>query len=177
MDVTEFGNTEQIKFPHAADLQIGARFVRFGDKAPILRAARATALKRILEIATEKDVDAILIAGDLFESNQIANSLVEEVFGILAAHREIPIVILPGKHPLLAQVVADVERSRLFNTGRSSTVEDAGLDEMALDEFHSLCESLNIATEALREEVFEAMKNLLIADVGETVTTGSSSIQ
>lgn len=87
-----------MKFLHTADLQIGARFVRFGDKAEVLREARLTTLKRLLAIGRENAVDAILIAGDLFESNQIANTLVEEVYGILAACPEIPIVILPGNH-------------------------------------------------------------------------------
>jgi len=87
-----------MKFLHTADLQIGARFVRFGDQAEVLREARLTTLKRLLAIGRENAVDAILIAGDLFESNQIANPLVEEVFGILAACPEIPVVILPGNH-------------------------------------------------------------------------------
>ena len=96
--VTQFGYTEQMKFLHTADLQIGARFTRFGEKAEILRQARLTTLKRILEIAREKEVDAILIAGDLFESNQIANAIVEEAFSVLTAHPDVPIVILPGNH-------------------------------------------------------------------------------
>ena len=87
-----------MKILHTADLQIGARFTRFGEKADVLRAARLTTLQRVLEIAREKEVDAILIAGDLFESNRIANALVEEVMGILAAHPDVPIVILPGNH-------------------------------------------------------------------------------
>jgi len=87
-----------MKFLHTADLQIGARFVRFGEKAEVLREARLTTLKRILDLGQENAVDAILIAGDLFESNQIADTLVENVFGILADCPEIPIVILPGNH-------------------------------------------------------------------------------
>ena len=87
-----------MKFLHTADLQLGARFAQFGDKAEILRKARLATLKRIIKIGQEKRVDAILIAGDMFESNQIANALVEEAFGVLAACPEIPIVILPGNH-------------------------------------------------------------------------------
>ena len=87
-----------MKFLHTADLQIGARFTRFGEKAETLRAARLTTLRRILEIGLEKAVDAILIAGDMFESNQMENDLVEKVFDIMANHQEIPIVILPGNH-------------------------------------------------------------------------------
>jgi len=83
---------------HTADLQIGARFLRFGPKAGVLREARLETLGRILDLGREKSVDAILIAGDLFESNQIADPLVEKVFGVLAEHPGIPIIILPGNH-------------------------------------------------------------------------------
>lgn len=87
-----------MKFIHTADLQIGARFTQFGAKADILRAARLSTLKRILEIAQEKAVDGLLIAGDLFESNQIATTLVNEAFAALAACPEVPVIILPGNH-------------------------------------------------------------------------------
>ncbi len=87
-----------MKFIHTADLQIGARFTQFGEKAEILRAARLSALKRILEIAGENDVDAVLIAGDMFENNQIANNIVNEAFAILADCPDVPVVILPGNH-------------------------------------------------------------------------------
>ncbi len=87
-----------MKFVHTADLQIGARFTLFGEKAEILRAARLLALDHILQIARENDVDVVLIAGDMFESNQIANSIVDKAFAILAAYPDVPIVILPGNH-------------------------------------------------------------------------------
>ncbi len=87
-----------MKFIHTADIQIGARFAQFGEKADILRTARLSTLKRILHIAGEQDVDAVLIAGDMFESNQIATALVNEAFAALAACPEIPVVILPGNH-------------------------------------------------------------------------------
>lgn len=87
-----------MKFLHTADLQIGSRFMQFGDKADVLRAARPRALRRVLEIAREREVDAVLIAGDLFESNQIEDGLVQEVFEILTAGSGVPVFILPGNH-------------------------------------------------------------------------------
>ncbi len=87
-----------MKFIHTADIQIGARFTQFGEKAEVLRAARLSTLRRVLDIARENDVDAVLIAGDMFESNQIASSLVQEAFAALAAYPEVPVVILPGNH-------------------------------------------------------------------------------
>lgn len=87
-----------MRFIHTADLQIGARFTQFGEEAEILRAARLSTLKRVLDLAGERNVDALLIAGDMFESNQIATGLVNEAFAALAACPEIPVVILPGNH-------------------------------------------------------------------------------
>jgi len=87
-----------MKFLHTADLQIGARFVQFGAKAELLRAARVTALDRMLALAEAESVDAVLIAGDLFEDNQVADALVRQVIDVLAAHPRVPVVILPGNH-------------------------------------------------------------------------------
>ena len=87
-----------MKILHTADLQIGARFSRFGGKAKVLRNARLTTLKRILNIGRQKGVDGVIIAGDMFESNQIANDVVEEAFHVISSYPEIPIVILPGNH-------------------------------------------------------------------------------
>ncbi len=87
-----------MKFIHSADLQIGARFTQFGEKADILRAARLSTLRRILEIARDYNVDAVLLSGDMFENNQIEPRLVNEAFAALAACPGIPVVILPGNH-------------------------------------------------------------------------------
>lgn len=87
-----------IRFLHTADVQIGARFVQFGEQAGRLREARVRALTRLLATAAERGVDAVVIAGDLFESNQLADRLVGEVFEIFAAHDEVPVFILPGNH-------------------------------------------------------------------------------
>lgn len=71
-------NETRMKFVHTADLQIGARFAQFGDNAETLRTARVTALGRGLEIAKEESADAVLIAGDMFEDNQIGDDLVRQ---------------------------------------------------------------------------------------------------
>jgi DNA repair exonuclease SbcCD nuclease subunit len=87
-----------MRFIHTADLQIGARFSQFGDKATALRAARVQALARILDIAEAESADAVLIAGDMFEDNQVADALVRDVMAVLDAHASVPVVILPGNH-------------------------------------------------------------------------------
>lgn len=83
---------------HSADWQIGARFRQFGAQAGRLREARLRTLRRVLEMAAERQADALLIAGDLFEDHQIEPAVVAEVFELFASHGAVPIFILPGNH-------------------------------------------------------------------------------
>jgi len=87
-----------MKFLHTADLQIGARFTAFGEKAEDLRRARLDSLRRILALGLEARAEVILIAGDLFEHNEIDPAIVEATFEILADAPRVPVVILPGNH-------------------------------------------------------------------------------
>lgn len=83
---------------HSADWQLGARFAQFGAKASRLREARLITLKRTLELAVKHEVDAFLIAGDLFEDNQVDDSLVTATIELFRAYPSLPIYILPGNH-------------------------------------------------------------------------------
>ena len=86
-----------MRFIHSADWQLGARFPRFGVHAATLRAARLRALQTALNQAKELQVDAFLIAGDLFEDNQVDLDLVAQTAEILR-EATFPIFILPGNH-------------------------------------------------------------------------------
>ncbi len=87
-----------IRLVHSADWQLGARFSQFGAKAGQLRAARLTTLQKTLALAVSKQADAFLIAGDLFEDNQVDDALVRAVLDLLGAQPSLPIYILPGNH-------------------------------------------------------------------------------
>lgn len=86
------------RFVHSADWQLGARFRQFGSTADALRSARLTTLRRALELARDRQASAFLIAGDLFEDNQVAEKLVGEVVGLFGEFSLLPIYILPGNH-------------------------------------------------------------------------------
>ncbi|MCK9588159.1 MAG: DNA repair exonuclease [Terrimicrobiaceae bacterium] len=86
------------RFIHSADWQLGARFKQFGTKGDILREARLPTLRRALEFAQKKTVDAFLIAGDLFEDNQVEATLVATVIDLFREFPSVPIYILPGNH-------------------------------------------------------------------------------
>lgn len=83
---------------HSSDWQLGARFSQFGVKAGQLRSARLTTLQKTLALAVSKQCDAFLIAGDLFEDNQVDDTLVRTVLDLFRAHGSLPIYILPGNH-------------------------------------------------------------------------------
>ncbi|MBL9208603.1 MAG: DNA repair exonuclease [Opitutaceae bacterium] len=86
------------RFIHSADWQLGARFSQFGARASQLREARLTTLRRALDLARQQAVDAFLIAGDLFEDNQVDNALVTAVIDLFRERPDVPVYLLPGNH-------------------------------------------------------------------------------
>jgi DNA repair exonuclease SbcCD nuclease subunit len=86
------------RFIHSADWQLGARFSQFGQHGTLLRQARLETLQRTLALAREHHADALFIAGDLFEDNQVDNALITTVTDLFRAHPDILICILPGNH-------------------------------------------------------------------------------
>lgn len=87
-----------LRLIHSADWQLGARFAQFGSAAERLRAARLTTLGNTLALAIEHEADAFLIAGDLFEDNQVDDALVASAMDLFRANPSLPIYILPGNH-------------------------------------------------------------------------------
>lgn len=83
---------------HSADWQLGARFAQFGPAAPRLRAVRLETLRRTMELARTQEVDALLIAGDLFEDNQVDDALVAATLAVLGSEPAVPVYVLPGNH-------------------------------------------------------------------------------
>ena len=87
-----------IRFVHSADWQLGARFKQFGTKGDTLREARLQTLRRALEVARDCEADAFFVAGDLFEDNQVGETLVESVVDLFREFSPLPIFLLPGNH-------------------------------------------------------------------------------
>ena len=86
------------RFIHSADWQLGARFTQFGARGIRLREARIATLKRALALARDRAVDAFIIAGDLFEDNQVDEPVVSAVMDLFREYASVPIFILPGNH-------------------------------------------------------------------------------
>jgi DNA repair exonuclease SbcCD nuclease subunit len=87
-----------MKLLHSADWQLGKCFKQFGDKASELRQVRFETLRRALQTARDRRVDAFVVAGDLFEDNEVDDSVVRSAVSVFAAFADVPVFILPGNH-------------------------------------------------------------------------------
>jgi DNA repair exonuclease SbcCD nuclease subunit len=87
-----------MKLLHSADWQLGCRFNHFGDKADLLRQTRFKTLRRALEEARRLRVDAFIVAGDLFDDNEVQESVVTTALATFADYPDVPVFILPGNH-------------------------------------------------------------------------------
>ncbi len=87
-----------IRILHTADWQLGRSFAGLpAEAAPLLREARFDAVRTLARLARERRVDAVLVAGDVFDDNLAGNATMARA---LAATREFagPWVLLPGNH-------------------------------------------------------------------------------
>jgi Calcineurin-like phosphoesterase len=87
-----------VRFLHTADWQIGKPFANVpGDPGALLREERFAAVRRIAALAAERRCDAVLVAGDVFDSNFVSDSVVDRLVSALEAFPG-PWVLLPGNH-------------------------------------------------------------------------------
>jgi DNA repair exonuclease SbcCD nuclease subunit len=86
------------RFLHTADWQIGRQFATFDpEHAPILAEARIAAVERLAVLATEHRVDAVLVAGDVFDAQTVSDRTVRRLFNALAGYAG-PWLMIPGNH-------------------------------------------------------------------------------
>lgn len=88
---------------HTADIHLGVRLSGLGRSGDRVRAALRNTFGRIIDMAIDEKVDAVVIAGDLFDSNHISSSLIRFALGEINRLGEIPCVVLPGTHDCLEE--------------------------------------------------------------------------
>lgn len=87
-----------MKFIHSADWQIGRQYDRFGpDEGSLLAEARMQAVERIARIAADENVDAVLVAGDVFDAQTVSDRTIRRLFNVMQAYTGHWIMI-PGNH-------------------------------------------------------------------------------
>lgn len=95
-----------MKILHTADWQIGKQFANIkGDIAAFLREARFDVIKTIASLANQHKVDAVLVAGDVFDANEVSDTTIRKTLNAMQKYKG-PWILLPGNHdPALAQSV------------------------------------------------------------------------
>ena len=94
------------RFLHTADWQLGKQFANIpGDAGAALRSQRIETVKAIARLADERGVDAVLVAGDVFDANAVADRTLIQMRDALEGFGG-EWAFIPGNHdPALADSV------------------------------------------------------------------------
>ena len=127
-----------IKILHTADIHLGAKFSGLGDKGASQREQLRATFRNVIAAAVNERVNIVLIAGDLFDSNQQPQrnmDLVIEQFNVLGS-KDIPVCLVPGTHDSLdsSSIYRKVDfegkcpNLKVFTDGNMSCKEYPALD-------------------------------------------------
>lgn len=87
-----------LRLLHTADWQIGRVYTQFEpDDALALFEARFQTVERLAILAAKHAVDAVLVAGDVFDAQTVSDKTVRRLFNAMQAYSG-PWVLLPGNH-------------------------------------------------------------------------------
>jgi len=86
---------------HTGDIHLGIKLSGLGRSADKVRAAVKDAFARMIDICLNSDVDAFVIAGDLFDSNRVSKPLWDFAIREIARLEHIPAIVIPGTHDCL----------------------------------------------------------------------------
>jgi len=83
---------------HTADWQIGRTYRRFtSEDAAFLTEARLETVERIARLASVRSVDAVLVAGDVFDAQTVSDRTVRRLFNALSGF-DGPWLMISGNH-------------------------------------------------------------------------------
>ena len=109
------------RFLHSADWQLGmTRHFLEGEAQARFTAARIEAIGAIGALAIEEGCSFVVVAGDVFESNQVERQVVVRALDTMKATPDVTFYLLPGNHdPIDA---ASIFRSKTFLDNRPPNV-------------------------------------------------------
>lgn len=86
------------RFLHTADWQVGRQYASFApDDAVAMAEARISVIERIANLAAEEAVDAVLVAGDVFDAQMVSDRTIRRLFNAMAAYTG-PWILISGNH-------------------------------------------------------------------------------
>jgi DNA repair exonuclease SbcCD nuclease subunit len=87
-----------VRFLHTADWQLGIKYAYVApERAAQLRMSRFNAVRKIAQLARERKVDAVLVAGDVMDDNGVGRDTLQQTDDALAQF-DVPVLLLPGNH-------------------------------------------------------------------------------
>jgi len=87
-----------VRILHTSDWHLGCPFKQIpGDAGGVLRERRFEVVREIASLARARRVDAVLVAGDVFDSQHIGDALLDRTLELLASAGGLWI-LLPGNH-------------------------------------------------------------------------------
>lgn len=89
------------RFIQTSDWQIGMKGGGLGEAATIVRETRIESINNVLKSAKDRDVDFVILCGDIFEHNMVSQEDVRKVVSIFNQYSDIPIYLMPGNHDIL----------------------------------------------------------------------------
>ena len=92
-----------VKILHCADIHIGAKESFLGPLAAGRRAETLITFERIIDLGVKSSVDAVVIAGDLFDSNNVEQSFASSVLNKIASVPDLKVIFAAGNHDPLTQ--------------------------------------------------------------------------
>lgn len=116
------------RFLHTADWQIGRQYGRFApDDALALAEARFAAVERLVSLAHDHEVDAVLVAGDVFDAQTVSDRTIRRLFLALEGFAG-PWLLLPGNHDAaLAESVWERARRLRAIPGHAHVLDTPGV--------------------------------------------------
>jgi DNA repair exonuclease SbcCD nuclease subunit len=122
------------RFLHTADWQIGRQYSQFpADDAVPLAEARLAAVETIARLATEHKVDAVLVAGDVFDAQTVADRTIRKLFNAMQGYAG-PWLMIPGNHDaaLTESVWTRAARMDAMPTNLHLALQGKALDFLSL---------------------------------------------
>jgi exonuclease SbcD len=118
LDVSEGKGTSMVRILHTADVHIGKVFEQFGSFGRQLRTQIRETFHKVLDLAASQKVDAVLLAGDIFDSDKIAIVDVRFFMDAVNSIKPVPVLFLPGTwtHDSISQKA--IFRSHQFLDGK-----------------------------------------------------------
>src|ERR1019366_424047 len=137
------------RFLHTADWQIGKPFGNVpGDAGAELRLQRIRTVQNIAKLARDRAVEAILVAGDAFDSNEVSDRTIARTLEALEPFSGVW-VFLPGNHDA---ALAHSAWTRMREAGLPQNVVIAD-QPIAIDEWNGAAVVLPAPLRRKRESV------------------------